>query len=298
MKKLIRTLAIVGTLCNMPFAQAGTPADADQRPTRGSITLRTTGETHNEDYAEGDVMVTPKLTTEVGDTELKYTGNFRKATNTDGETTELQTITHKVSADNGTWGLTLGRSSIREFGDASTTVGFDNYMAGKGMTRTFTGAIADYHPLDLTLGIVSSDTTMSPAHWDMLLTSWHHHFAGGWGVQFNIASTKGHVEKAGLALEWHPTDDIRVLADTVYTRSQTSGMLLANLQLAEKIKLFGGAEITVPEHGEKTGKLLAGLEGDLGHGFTATTAVQHDFAEHDDTKLVFGFKFKGDRDLF
>lgn len=298
MKKLIKTLAIIGTLCNMSFAEAETPIDADQHPVRGSITLKTTGETYNTDYAEGDVMATPKVTTQVGDNEIKYTGTFRKATNTDGETTDLQTIAHNVTIDNGIWDWTFGRTSLREFGGTTATVGFDNYMAGKGMTRTFTGAFVGYQPLDVVFGIGSSDTTLSPSHWDMLMASWHHHFENGWGIQANIAATEDHVEKAGLAVEYKPTDDISLLADGVYGKTETSGMLLANLQLWDKAKLFAGGEVTAPDEGKTTGKLICGVETQFGHGLIGTAAVQHDFADNDKTKVVLGVKLKGVKDLF
>lgn len=296
-RKILELLVIISTLWHLNVAEAQVPAEME-RSAHASITLRTTGETHNEDYAEGDVMLMPSASAQMGKAKLNYDGVFRKTANTDGEVGDLQTFVHKMGIANDEWALTLGRNSLREFGGTTTTVGFDNYMSGKGLSRTFTGAFVGHQPSHLTLGIVSSDTEIGPSHWDMLMGSWSHRFDDRFGIQIHGAATQDHLEKAGLAVEWKPTDRVSLLADAVYGRDGTSAMVAGNYNLLERIKLFAGAEVTAPSDSTATGKVVAGAEGDLGHGFKAVGAVQQDISSDGQTTAVLGFKFLGTRRLF
>lgn len=296
MNKLMRLLAIMGALTCGKIVIAETEGKTNHVP-HASITMDARTEAQNDDYAEADVLLTPKVIEKVGDTEVKYSGTFRKLTNTDGETKDLQTITHNVKVNNGAWNLALGRTGFRTFGDTTATVDFDNAMAGKGLTRIFTGAFVGYEPTGLTVGIASSDTEMSLRHWDMLMASWSHHFSDSLGFQVHAAATEDAVEKAGLALECKPTDNIRLLADSVYSKTGTTVMLGANVGLTEKLKLFAAAEITKPEEGETMSRVLTGVEGNLGNGFKAIGAVEQGISSDGSTKAIFGLKFNGSRDL-
>ena len=299
MKKLARTLAILGTLINVSVAVAQ-PQKTEQN-TQASIALRSTGETHNADYAEGDVILAPKVSTQIGPAQVNYTGIFRRTANTDGETSDLQTFVNKVGVANDTWNLQLGRCSFRQFGDVSTTDNFDNDMSAKGMGRSFTGAFVGYLPVNLTLGVCSSDGEMKWDHGDMLMTSWSHCFDEHLGFQLHGAVTEDHLEKAGLAVEYKPTDSVSLLADAVYSRSGTSTMLLGNFQASENVKLFAGAEVTDSRDDGTSGKAVVGLEGKLGHGFNAVGAVQQSFSSDssdNNTTVVLGLRFNASRSLF
>ena len=125
MKKLLRYLLIIALLWNVHTTDAQALAERYQN-THAAVALTVRGETQNADYAEGDVLVTSTASTQLGNLHLGYGGTFRKVVNTDGETSELQTFVHKANVGNDTWDLTVGRDSFREFGSATTTIGFDN----------------------------------------------------------------------------------------------------------------------------------------------------------------------------
>ena len=293
--KTIRMLAIISMLANVPDITAETTRP--ERTNDAKVVFMANGETHNQDYAEGEMYVAPEATTKIGDSTLQYKGMFREAADSDGGQTGLQTITHTVSASNDDWDLTLGRKGMRSFGGTTTTVGFDNYMAGKGFTRNFTGTFATYKPWGITAGVASTDTTMSPSHWDMLVGSWSHRFDDCVGVQTHLAATEDHVEKAGLAVEWKTNDRLSLLMDCVYGRSSSSALIAADFQASKDIMLFAGAEATMPKDDDATGKIVAGVEGNLGHGCKAVGAVEQGVGPDSDTKVVLGFKFKNTKDL-
>ena len=296
MRKLIRMLAITGAMFNMSFAHAQ-PENQTPAKHHAEITVKTTGESHNDDYAEADVILTPKATVQLGDAVATYTGTFRKLTNTDGKTGDWQTWGHKVNLADDTWDLTFGRTSFRKFTGTTTSVGLDNDATGKGLSRTFTGGFVGYKPYDLTLGVAATDGVIDPAHWDMLLGTWSHRFDDVLGVQVMAGITEDHLEKAGLAIEYKPTDNFSVLLDGVYGRAKSVGMLSANLKLSDDVKLFAGSEVVIPDKGHTTGALIGGIEGNLSHGLSVIGAVQQDLNHEHETKAVLGFKLNATRDL-
>ena len=120
-KQLVRMLAVLGAMWNFHVTAIETPTEPE-RDTHAMVTLKTTGEARTHDLAEQDVQVTPKIVTKVGDTDVTYTGLFRKETNTDGKTSDLQTIFHKLCVGDDTLGLDLGRVSFRKLSDETSTV--------------------------------------------------------------------------------------------------------------------------------------------------------------------------------
>ncbi|MBQ4471998.1 MAG: hypothetical protein II942_01970 [Alphaproteobacteria bacterium] len=294
-KQLIRMLAIAGAIFNLSITQGHAEEQVPQKA-HATISVNANGEAHNADYAEAEVLVTPKATAQIRDAVATYTGTFRKLTKSDGTTDDWQTYAHKVSVADDTWNLTFGRHSLRKFGGTTTATGFDNAIAGT-LGRTFTGGFVGYKPYDLTIGLAATDGVIDPGHWNMLLASWSHRFDDVLGVHVFTGITKDHVEKAGLAIEYKPTDNFQVLLDGVYGKSKSVGLLAANYKLSDDVKLFAGSEVTIPDKGRTTGSLIGGVEGHLGHGIKLVGAVQQDLGHEHETKAVFGFKFNGGRDL-
>ncbi len=297
MKKLMRMLAILGAVYNFSAIAAETAQTKPEQDTQASINLKTTAEVRGDDFAEGDIQLTPKITTKVGDADVTYTGLFRKETNTDGETTELQTIFHKLCFGDDTWGLDLGRVNFREFSDETATVNFDNCMAGKGVSRIFTGAFAEYKPWDLAIGAAASDGEISPAHLDMIMASWSHRFDDKLGVQLHTAVGHDEVKKAGIAVEYKPTENVGILADVIYSPTETTGMLLGNYKLTDKIKLFAGGNVTDPDGKDATGRAIIGGEADIGHDFKLFGGVDQTIGSDHNTKVIIGFKCNGVKEL-
>jgi len=300
-KKMLITLAAIALLFSVTMTSASSLQEAEMRAAHASLSLRTAAEVHNFDHVEGDAIVSPSASTEIGDTKLSYAGTFRKTADSEGNRSDLQTFVHKAGIETEDWRFEAGRTSLREFGGVKTVDSFDNDMSAKGMSRNFTGVFASHRPSHLTLAVGSSDGTMSPSHWDMLTGSWHHRFGDKVGVQIHGSATKDHLEKAGLAVEVRPTDRLSLLADGVYTRNSTAAMLLANMKASDRVKLFAGAEITAPCDSTATGKVIAGVEGNLGHGFHAVGAVNQDFSfghGGEETTAILGLRFNTDRTLF
>ncbi len=299
MNKLIAKLALIGALIGFSIADAATIPEAEHTP-HAAITARVTGETHDEDYAEGDVMLMPKVTAPVGDAEVRYNGVFRKTTNSEGETSDWATFVNKLTLSGDTWDFVLGRDSWRQFGGTTTTVGFDNFMSGKGLSRSFTGYDVTYKPWGLRLGVVASNGEIDWEDLDTGVISWSQEFADCVGVQIHMAATEDHlVEKAGLAIEWRPTDSLRILSDTVYGQATgTSSLLACNVQLTPAMKLFAGAEVNAPCDDSATGRAVLGAEGDLGHGFKVIGGLQQGILNESETTAILGFIYKGDYTLF
>ena len=295
-KQLVRMLAVLGAMWNFHVTAIETPTEPE-RDTHAMVTLKTTGEARTHDLAEQDVQVTPKIVTKVGDTDVTYTGLFRKETNTDGKTSDLQTIFHKLCVGDDTLGLDLGRVSFRKLSDETSTVNFDNCMAGKGVSRTFTGAFAEYKPWDLALGVAAEDGEISPAHWDMMMASWNHRFDDQLGVQVHAAVGRDEIKKAGIAVEYKPTDKVGILGDVLYSPTETTGLLLGNYQLADQIKLFGGATVTDADGKDTTGRAVIGAEAGIGYGLTVYGGVDQKIGSDHDTRVAVGFKLCGSRDL-
>ena len=294
--KLLRTLAIMASLFYGEIIIGETEIRPDHTTTAAMV-VDSRGEAHNEDYAEADMLLTPKASTQIGEAKVDYSGTFRKVTNTDGETGDLQTITHKVNVDSDELKLKLGRDNLRKFGDTTTTVGFDNFLCGKGFNRNFTGAFLEHKPSELTLGAVSKDTEMSPGHWDMLLANWNHRFETGVGTQLHLVVTREMLERAGIAVEYRPSDKTILLLDTVYKRPETSVLLAGNFKASEDTKFFAAAELTDSHNARATGKIIAGVEKNLGHGLKATGAIEQDVLSENTTTAIIGLKFNGSMDL-
>lgn len=295
--KLLTTLAILALLYQVSVVRG---SELDARVAQASANLRIAAETHNFDCGEGDVRVNPKGVVELGKAQVGYDALFRQALDEDGKVGDLQTIIHKLSLRGENMNLEAGRTSLRQFGNVGTVDSFDNYMAGKGMTRNFTGVFAEHKPSHLTLGVCSSDTTMSPTHWDMLAASWSPYICENLGIQVHGAATKDHLEKAGVAVSLKPTEKLALLADAVYSRDGTSAMLLGNYQANDKLKVFGGAEVTAPSDSTATGKAIAGVEGKLRRGFHAIGAVQQDFSfgkGGEETTAILGVRFSAEKAL-
>lgn len=291
MKKLVRMLAILGAIINLTVAKAQTPVRERHMP-EATLTLRTTAEAHNADYVEADAMLMPKAEAQIGDAQVGYAGTFRKVVDSDGHTSDLQTFVNKLSFVNDDWEVVVGRDVLRSFGGTTTTVGFDNWMSGNGLGRQYTGGFVGHHPSGLKLGLVSSDGEIGPRHLDTLMGTWSHQF-DKLGVQVHGSATEDHLEKAGLALEWRPTDRLRLLADGVYTRNGTAAMLAGNFALTDNVTLFAGSGVNAPENDSATTRFVVGAEGNLGHGFKAIGAVEHEESSEPDTRVVVGVKFVG-----
>lgn len=299
---LLHYLAIFSAMWGMHTAavQSAHAEDASAAKAHATLAARATAEAHNTDYVECDGMLMPKAVADIGGVDLKYSGVFRRTANSDGERSKLQTFVNKVGVESDNWDFEVGRSNLRQFANETSTVGFDNYTSAK-LSRTFTGAFATHKPSNVTLGLCASDTAFGPSHVDEVLGSWSHRFGDQLGAQIHLAATLDCLEKAGLAVEWSPTDRASLLADAVYSKTGTSGMLLGNYQASDRVKLFAGGEVTAPCDSGATGKFVAGLEGDLGHGVKAIGAVQHDCSFHhggDETMAVLGIKVNGNKTLF
>jgi len=296
-KQLVRMLAVLGAMWNFHVIAIETPTEPD-RDTRATITLKTNAEARTHDLAEQDLQVMPKVVTKVGDTDVTYTGLFRKETNTDGKTSDLQTIFHKLCIGGEDLEMVeIGRVNFRKLLDESSTVNFDNCMAGKGVSRIFTGAFAEYKPWDLALGVAASDGEISPTHWDMIMGSWSHRFDDQLGVQVHAAVGRDEVKKAGIAVEYKPTDKVGILGDVLYSPTETTCLLLGNYQLADKIKLFGGATMTDADGKDTTARAVIGAEADVGHGLAVYGGVDQKIGSDHDTRIAVGFKLSGSRDL-
>ena len=298
--KLIQRLALIGAFWAASITQGKDETSiGGLLKTYGDVTVKAMAETHNTDYAEGEMQVVPKAAASVGDTKVNYNGLFRRATNTDGETTELQTIAHNVNIGNSTSSLTIGRKGIREFGGVTTTTGFDNATAGECMNRSFTGVLFEHQPSHLIFGVVASDAKLHLSHLDTLLCSWSHRFDDILGIQLHLAVNDDiEIEKAGFAIEWKPVDRLSILADAIYKQNGVSGLLAANYNVSERTKLFAGTLITDPHDGDTTGKAIAGVESNLGHGFNAVSAVQQDFIHEGNTTFILGLKWNDNTRLW
>ena len=270
---------------------------AENQKVNASVALKTTGEIHNDDVAEGDVILTPKASVQTDAAKLAYSGTFRRTADSTGNKSDLQTLVQKLSISNDTWDLTLGRNSLRNSCDTTTTVGFDNYVLTKGVGRTFTGAFLGHQPSGLTVGLASSDAQMNPTHWDTLIGNWSYRFRETARGQAHIASKFGNIDKVGLAIELQPTEKTSILADAICGRKESTAMIAGNLALCDRIKLFAGSEITAPRHGNPEAKIVAGAESDIGHGLRAITAVQQDISSANDTTFVLGLKFNATKTL-
>ncbi len=285
-KKLIRLLAIIGTLCTCT-------AKADEtKELEPAATILANSEQENLKNNHAEISILPELTWTQGEDKIGYSGIFYRSKDTDGDETEWTTTTSEIQAENEDWALDVGRTITRAY-YTPTTVNFDNKARGKGASRIYTGTILTHKETGLTLGQVAEDKRMTPSHWDSTLIGWKKELDDKWALQLQATTGPRPLTSAAATLRWQPTDGITVVAEALYKDHEKTGVLTANHNLSDNLTLFAGAQITNPQKGKTEGLATAGVNYNLGHGLQLTGAIQQELGTERGTAAMIGIKYTG-----
>jgi len=288
--KIIRLLAITGTLLT---ATAKAQAAEQISPGLG-VFAATEQDTTSKNYI--GVNIQPDLIWEANNGKMGYYGAFYREENNPGDDSDWATSASKIQAENDEWTLEIGRSNTRKYAGhlcTPTTCSFDNRGAGKGTTRNYTGAILTHRRTGLSLGQVASDANLTLSHLDQTLLGLARELGTDWAIQLQVAVDKEGLARAGVTLRWQPTKATTVVTEGFHKAHETTALLTANHKLAERLSLFGGAQMTWADEEPAQGLVTAGVNYDLGRGFSAVVAAQQEIGTDEQTTALAGLKYSG-----
>ena len=283
---IIRLLSVIAALL---LTKATNAEEKTEIKPGLSVTATTEQDGAKKNHAE--VLLKPKLEWEKDGYKAGYYGSFYKSKDTDGAEQEWTTLVSKVRVESDDWDVEIGRSNTREH-TCGTTIDFDNRAAGKGSTRTHTGAIGTYQ--GWSLGLVSSEARMTSQHWNCLLVGWKGNLTDSLAIQLQAKTGKRELLSSATTIKWQPTSKTSVMGDIFYQNHETTGSLTANHNLSDDLTLFAGAQITSPHKGTANGLANLGLKYTFWKDFKAWGAVQQQIGQATKTAALLGLQWSYD----
>ena len=288
--KIIKLLTIIGSL----ILARTSKAQEMTSPKPGITVQAATEQDGKKNHTE--ITLKPQLEYKIGEYKVGYYGAFWCAKDSGEDIGKWVTTLNKVRVENEEWAVEIGKSGTREYASflyTPTTTGFDNRGIGKGTSRTYSGSILTHKQTGLTIGYVSSDTKISPSHWDSALLGWKVEPNNRWALHLQMAIKRNEILSSGVTLKWQPTDNTSIVAEGLYRNKETTALLTANHRITDNLKLFAGAQITSPYRGKPDGLATMGASYQIGKGFTLVIAGQQKLGTDRATTALFGIKYSG-----
>ena len=207
------------------------------------------------------------------------------------------TLMSRLQLETSAWALQVGRMQLRPdyvaYLKTPMTTTLDNDVMLAGTCRTFTGTHLVHKETGFGVGLVAKDTRMTPTHWDTGLVTWEKKFGDEWGVATHIGVGDKGLHNAGATVAWMPTDKTSVVAEGIYDKETTHGILGAHYKLTDDLAVFAGLKVDKPDHGKVSGWATAGASYNLGKGFSVVGAVKQDIGGRHEAHGIVGLRYCG-----
>ena len=296
MKKFLRFLAVIGTLCSFTPKASGAESQENTK-TKADVTLFANAEQVDDNATFGDVTVKPNFEMEMGDYRLGYLGAFYNWGYTDRTHGDWMTFQSRLQLENSDWAFQVGRMQLRPdyvaYLATPMTTTLDNDIMASGTSRIFTGTHIAHKGTGLGVGLYSHDTRMDPAHWDSGLVTWEHRFGQEWGVAAHIGAGDGGLHNAGFTVAYMPTEQTSIVAEGIYKDKTTHGILGVNHKLTDTLTAFAGLKLDKANQGKTGGWAAAGLSYNLGKGFSLVGGVQQGIGGSHELHGIVGLRYFG-----
>lgn len=296
MKKLLRFLAVIGTLCSFTPKASGAESQENTKA-KADVTVFANAEQIDDQKTFGDLTVGPSASVEMGDYELGCAGMFYNSGYIDGTHGDWMINKACLQLKNSTGKLQVGRMQLRPdfaafLATPGTTGGINSWLCA-GDARIFTGAHYTHTDTGLGLGLYSTDTRMTPTHWDSGLATWEHRFDKEWGVAAHLGVGDKGLQDAGLTVAYTPTDKTSVVAEGIFRNKIAHGILGVNHKLTDTLTAFAGLEVDKADQGKVNGWLETGVNYKIGKGFSAVAAFRQDIGGEHKPHGVIGIQYAG-----
>lgn len=297
--KLLKTLAVMAALWGVTPKVNAEGADDQQHDlkTDANVTLFVNGEKTSGNKAFGDVTIKPHVGFELDQKGIYYEGSFYRLGEYKGAKTDWLTIMSKLVLHTEDWEAMLGREctpfQTAGYKNVPSSTFFSNDVRLNGTSRGFTGANLTYKPWGVELGCLSTDTRMTPTHWDSVLLGYKKQFNDQWGVQLQAAGGAKPLTYGGATVAWTPDKNNAVIGEVIYKNHKTTGVLSAKHNITDQLALFANAEVFKPSKGKIGGIAEAGISYDIGKGFRAVAGVQQGIGGEHKTQAMIGLQYVG-----
>ena len=292
--RFLRFLAVLGALWTVTPKVAGAEAKENVKA-KADVTVFANVEQVDDGSTFGDITLKPRVAVEKGEYKINYTGSFYNWAYTDHTRGDWLTLMSRLQLENDDWNFQLGRMQLRPdyvaYLATPMTTTLDNDIMLAGTPRTFTGTHLAHKETGLGVGLVAHDTRMTPTHWDTGLLTWEKKFGTEWGLAAHVGAGDKGFHNAGLTVAWMPTDRTSVVAEGIYDKKTTHGILGVRHKVTDRLALFAGTRVGKPDQGKASGWVAAGASYDLGKGFTAVAAVEQDIGGEHATHGIIGLRY-------
>lgn len=296
MKKLLRFFAVLGALWTITPKAAGAEAKENVKA-KADVTVFANTEQVDDGSTFGDLTLKPCVEVEKDDYKFGYLGSFYNWGYTDRTRGDWMTLMSRLQLETSDWALQVGRMQLRPdyvaYLKTPMTTTLDNDIMCAGTCRTFTGTHLAHKGTGLGVGLVANDTRMTPTHWDTGLVTWEKKFGNEWGVAAHVGAGDKGLHNAGATVAYMPTDKTSVVAEGIYDKETTHGILGVRHKLTDDLAMFAGLKVDKPNHGKVGGWATAGLSYDLGKGFSLVGAIKQDIGGCHETHGIVGLRYFG-----
>lgn len=296
MKKLLRFLAVMGALWSVTPKAAGAEAKENVKA-KADVTVFANAEQVDDGDTFGDLTLKPHVEVGNGEYKASYLGSFYNWGYSDRTYGDWMTLMSRLQLETSDWALQVGRMQLRpdyvSYLKTPMTTTLDNDVMLAGTCRTFTGTHLAHKGTGLGIGLAAHDTRMTPTHWDTGLVTWEKKFGNEWGVAAHIGAGDKGFHNAGLTIAYMPTDKTSIVAEGIYDKKVTHGILGARHKLTDDLAIFAGLKVDKPDQGKVAGWATAGVSYDLGKGFSVVGAVKQDIGGHHEAHGIIGLRYFG-----